>query len=161
MIGRKKMDNFFNEAVSAMTELYGKDVPMSLATVKGDKPNARVVDVYFKDDAFYITSYALSNKMQEISKNPYVALNHNLFVAHGVGENIGHPLDEANKDLRDELRSVFFIFYDRHVNEQDKHTCILKVSLTDALLFAHDYKYIVDFSEKTATREDCVVDITF
>lgn len=155
------MPNYFDEADAVMKELYGKDVAMSLATVNENKANARVIDAYYKENTFYVTTYALSNKMMEISKNPNVALNHNLFVAHGIGENIGNPLEENNKDLRDELKKVFVSFYDKHVNEQDKNTCILKINLSDALIFTNDYKYIVDFKSKTATREDCVIDIEF
>lgn len=155
------MDNYFNEAISVMKELYGKDVAMSLATVNGDKANVRVINAYYKDKAFYITSYGLSNKMKEISKNRNVALNHNLFVAHGTGENIGNPLDKGNEKLRDELKKVFFVFYDKHVNEKDKNTCILKVTLSDALVFANDYKYFIDFENETSTRGKCVVDIIF
>jgi hypothetical protein len=161
ILGGAKMINYFNEAAEVMKELYGKDVPMPLATVNDNKADIRVVDAYYKENAFYITTYALSNKMKEISQNPYVALNHNLFVAHGIGENLGHPLDESNRELREELRNVFSSFYDRHVNEQDNNTCILKVSLNDALLFANDYKYIIDFKNQTAARKDFVVDITF
>lgn len=153
------MENYFKEATSVMNELYGKDMPMSLATVNGDKADIRVIDAWYNENAFYITTYALSGKMQEISKNPNVALNHNLFVAHGVGKNIGHPLDEANAGLREELKRIFYAFYDRHVDEQDKHTCILKVSLTDANFFANDFKYYVDFEHQTATRTHHINDI--
>ena len=153
--------NYFDEAVTVMKELYGHDVAMPLATVNGDKANIRVVNAYFKENAFYITTYALSNKMKEIAKNPHVAINHNLFVAHGFGKNIGNPLEERNKDLREELKKVFFAFYDKHVNEEDPNTCILKVDLADALVFAHDYQYFIDFKQKTAMRKDFVVDIVF
>ena len=153
------MENYFNEAIEVMKELYGKDVAMSLATVNGDKPDMRVVNAYYKENAFYITTYALTNKMRQILNNQNVALNHNLFVAHGTGENIGSPLDESNRELREELKRVFVAFYDRHVDEQDKNTCILKVSLTDALVFAHDFKYIIDFKNQTSTRQKCVIDI--
>ena len=155
------MNNYFNEAIAAMKELYGKDIAMSLATVNGNKANIRVVNAYYKENAFYITTYALSNKMKEILKNPNVALNHNLFVAHGIGENIGNPLDESNRGLREELKRVFVAFYDKHVNEQDKNTCILKISLIDVLVFTHDFKYFIDFESQTATRENYVIDIVF
>lgn len=144
-----------------MKELYGKDTAMSLATVNGDMANIRVINAYYKKEAFYITTYALSNKMREIVGNPNVALNHNLFVAHGIGENIGNPLENSNQELRKELKQVFVAFYEKHVNEQDKNTCILKVSLNDALVFVHDYKYFIDFNNKTATRENCIIDIVF
>lgn len=153
--------NYFNESLGIMNKLYGHDVAMALATVNDGKANLRTVNAYYKDKSFYVTTYALSNKMKEIEKNPYVAINHNLSVAHGAGENIGNPLDEKNKELRDELRKVFCKFYDRHVNEKDKNTCILKISLKDALVFADDFKYFIDFKNETATREDCIVDIVF
>lgn len=155
------MNNYFDEATAVMKELYGKDTAMSLATVNGNKADIRVVNTYYKENAFYITTYALSKKMTEISKNPNVALNHNLFVAHGTGENIGNPLDTHNRELREELRKVFIAFYDKHVNEQDRNTCILKVALHDALVFAHDFKYFIDFEKQTATHENCIVDIVF
>lgn len=99
--------------------------------------------------------------MKEITVNPHVAINHNLFVAHGVGENIGHPLSEGNESLRKELRRVFSAFCDRHVDERDRNTCILRIRLQDALVFAHDFKYFIDFEKRTATKKKCVVDIVF
>ncbi|MGV8983155.1 pyridoxamine 5'-phosphate oxidase family protein [Clostridium sp.] len=97
--------NYFNEAKTVMKELYGRDVAMPLATVNGDKSNIRVINAYYKENAFYITTYSLSNKMKEIEKNPNVALNHNLFVALGIGKNIGNPLKEENSDLIEELKA--------------------------------------------------------
>jgi len=144
-----------------MKELYGRDVAMSLATVNGDKANVRVINAYYNENIFYITTYSLSNKMKEITINPNVALNHNMFVAHGLGKNIGNPLEEQNRELRKQLKHVFFAFYDKHVYEDDINTCILKITLTDSLVFAHDYKYFIDFKNKTAMREKFIVDILF
>jgi len=153
--------NYFNESIDIMNGLYGHDVVMPLATVNDGKANLRQVNAYYKDKAFYITTYALSNKMIEIAINPYVAINNNLFVAHGLGENIGNPLNENNKELREELRQVFCAFYPKHVNEKDKNTCILKIELDDAIVFDHDYKYVIDFKNEVSTREECVIDIDF
>lgn len=155
------MMNFFDEALHRMDELYGKDTAMPLATVKDGNADLRVVNAYYKEKAFYITTYALSSKMKEIALNPSVAVCHNLFVAHGNGRNIGHPLAPQNKELRDELRKVFCAFYEKHVDEADEYTCILKIDLTDALVFADGYKYRIDFQAMTATRENCAVDIVF
>lgn len=153
--------NYFEEGLDVMKELYGHDVAMPLATVNDGKANLRVVNAYYKDRAFYVVTYALSNKMKEIAVNPCVAINHNLFVAHGMGKNIGNPLKENNKELRDELKKVFYTFYDKHVNEKDENTCILKIELEDTLVFAHDYKYFIDFKNEAATRDKCVVDIVY
>lgn len=78
-----------------------------------------------------------------------------------IGENVGNALDKGNEKLREELKKIFFVFYDKHVNEKDKNTCILKVTLSDALIFANEYKYFIDFENETSTREKCVVDIIF
>jgi hypothetical protein len=43
----------------------------------------------------------------------------------------------------------------------DKNMCFLKVTLNDALVFAYDYKYYIDFKNKKATRKNFIVDITF
>ena len=155
----EKTRSNFEEALKAMARLYGQDVPMSLATAEGDKPDIRVVDVYFLDGAFYAVTHGKSNKMREIANNPNVALNHMLFVARGAAESIGHPLAAGNEALRGELMRAFYKFYSRHVDEGDPGTCILKISPAWALVFADDFKYIVDFSEKVATRQPFVVDI--
>jgi hypothetical protein len=150
---------YFEEALRSMEKLYGQDVPMSLATEDGDKPNVRVIDVYFRDGAFYATSHLGSNKMKEIAKNPYVALNHQLFVARGRAECIGHPNDPGNAALRAVLMEVFSKFYTRHVNEDDPGTCFLKIEPDWALVFDGGFKYIADFTEKRASRQPFVADI--
>jgi general stress protein 26 len=150
---------YFLEATQAMEKLYGQDVPMSLATVDLGKPNIRVIDVYFLGGAFYAVTYSESHKMREIAIDPHVALNHELFVARGEGENIGHPQAKGNEALRVELQRAFYKFYTRHVNEGDPNTCILKITPAWALVFANDCKYVLDFVNKTATRQHFVVDI--
>jgi general stress protein 26 len=145
--------DLFAEAIQVMTEQFGHDVALSLATVSGDRPNVRVVNAYFAEDAFYVTTYGLSNKMKEIAANPQVAICHNLFVAHGTGANLGSPVSDTNSALRVVLREVFCAFYDRHVNEADPNTCILQVTLSDAAVFTRDFKYLVDFCARTAEKQ--------
>ena len=132
---------------------------MSLATSEGDKPNVRVVDVYFEDGAFYTVTHRKSNKMREIAANPNVALNHLLFVARGTAKDIGHPLTKGNEALRETLARAFEKFYSRHVDEHDPNTCILSIAPAWALVFANGFKYIVDFEAETASRQLFTVDI--
>lgn len=151
--------NCYKEAIGVMTEQFGHDVAMSLATVSGDKANVRVINAYFKQDSFFITTYLLSNKMKEILANPNVALCYNLFVAHGTGINLGNPILEQNSALSTELREVFCAFYDRHVDETDPNTCILKIELIDAVICTNNAKYIIDVLKKTAEKQNFVNDI--
>lgn len=153
--------DIFSEAMAIMDEQFGHDVVMSLATVSGTRANVRTVNAYYRDGAFYVTTYGLSSKMQEIAENPSVALCHGLFVAHGSGTNLGNPLEPKNGALREELRQVFHTFYDRHVNESDPHTCILRVDLTDAVVFTENAKYAIAFSGKTAEKTPFVNDIVY
>ncbi|MFO7696552.1 MAG: hypothetical protein R6X16_05290, partial [Anaerolineae bacterium] len=81
------------------------------------------------------------------------------FVAHGTGANLGSPVSGTNSTLRAVLCEVFSAFYDRHVNEADTNTCILKVDLSIAVVFTRDTKYLVDFMARTATKQAFVNDI--
>jgi general stress protein 26 len=154
------MKNYFSEALDIMAELYEKDTAMVLATVDGNRPNMRMVNTYYKNGMFYIMTYALSNKIKDIKDNKNVALNHYSFVAHGYGENIGHPLDEKNEKIKEELKKAFMI-YDIHINENDDNVCILKIILEDALVFNSNYKYNINYKNKTATKENDMIDVIY
>lgn len=151
--------NYFDEAIAVMKQLYSKDIPMSLATVRNGRPNSRFVDLYFDGANSYLVTTRTSQKCYEIKENPMVALNYQLFVAHGVAYDIGGPLQ--NPDIREILQREFAPWYEKHVDEQSPDTCIIKIALTDAIVFANDMKYQVDFSRQEATRESFAVDIVF
>ena len=54
----------------------------------------------------------------------------------------------GNEDLADKLRTVFAEWYDNgHTNEEDENTIILRIRLTDGILFHHGTRYEIDFSE--------------
>lgn len=54
-----------------MTERFGKDSIIALATEADGVPYVRYVDGFYLDGAFYIITYALSNKMKQIEKIPW------------------------------------------------------------------------------------------
>ena len=102
---------------------------------------------YYEDGSFYTVTYALSNKMKQIIKNSDVAICGEWFTAHGIGENIGHPRDEKNLELIIKLREVFKEwYYNGHTNEEDPHTCILRIRLTDGVLYSHGKKHEIEFT---------------
>lgn len=130
-----------------MVERFGKDALIALATVENGIPHVRTVDAVYIDGAFYVVTYSLSGKMQQIAKNPTVAISGEWFTAHGVGENLGHVLLSKNKDIMDILRAAFAAWYDNgHTNEADPNTCLLKISLTDGILFSDGTRYEIDFT---------------
>lgn len=137
------------EAQDIMNERFGCDSLISLATIDGDIPSVRTVNSYYEDGAFYIITYALSNKMKQIAKNSKVAICGDWFTAHGIGENLGHILDKKNEEIADKLRVVFAEWYSNgHTNEADPNTCILCIRLTDGVLMSHGTRYDLDFVMK-------------
>ena len=130
-----------------MNERFGHDTLLSVATVDNGTPNVRIVNSYYKDGSFYVITYALSYKMKQIKKNPAVAVCGEWFSAHGIGENMGHILKKENEEIADKLRQAFAAWYSNgHTDENDKHTCILRIKLTDGVLFSNGTKYNIDFT---------------
>ena len=136
-----------NEITNAIIqERFGKDSLIALATVDGDIPAVRTVNTVYIDGAFYVVTYALSGKMKQIAKNPTVAICGDWFTAHGVGENLGHVLLEENQNIMEKLRTAFSTWYNNgHTNEADPNTCLLKIKLTDGVLFSHGTRYDIEF----------------
>lgn len=132
---------------SILTERFGKDSLIALATVSGGIPHVRTVDAVYINGAFYVVTYALSGKMQQIAANPTVAISSDWFTAHGIGKNLGHVLLSENAAVMEILRSAFAAWYaNGHTNEADPNTCLLKIRLTDGVLFSHGTRYDIDFT---------------
>jgi len=141
--------NKYGEAEKILTERFGKDTLISLATLDGKRPAVRIVNGCYEDGAFYTVTHARSGKMKQLKKNPEAALCAEWFSAQGVGENIGHPRDNAA--LIAKLREVFAAWYNNgDVNENDPHTCILRTRLTEGVLMSHGTRYEIDFAKKKA-----------
>ena len=133
--------------LSIMEERFGHDELISVATINGKRPAVRTVNGYYEEGSFYTVTYALSNKMKQIKNNPTVAICGEWFTANGIGENMGHIRAEQNTAITTKLREVFASWYDNgHVDESDPNTCILRIWLTDGILFSHGTKYEIDFT---------------
>ena len=134
------------DLAALMTARFGHDSLIALATLDGDSPAVRTVNAYYKDGCFYIVTYALSGKMQQITNNPNIAICGDWFTARGIGENLGHILRKENTDMAAKLRSAFASWYSNgHVNESDPNTIILRICLTEGVLFHHGTRYVIEF----------------
>ena len=131
-----------SEAEKIMMERFGKDTVIALATVEHGVPYVRKVNAYYEDGSFYIITYALSNKIKQIEKNPNVAIAGDWFTAHGKGNNLGYFGKEENRIIAEKLKSVFTEWIDNgHTNFDDENTIILCVELTDGVLLSHGIRY--------------------
>lgn len=126
----KEFDNILKERFST-------DSLISIATVDSSgTPWVRTVDAIYIDGAFYTITHNSTNKMKHISTNPVVAICGEWFSGHGKAESLGYICNEENKDLADKLRETFKSWYSNgHTNENDVNTIILKVIVTDGVIY--------------------------
>ncbi len=136
------MDNLCKEAEQIMIERFGRDTIIALATTENEMPYVRYVNAYYENGAFYIITHALSNKMQHIKADPVVAIAGEWFTAHGNGIRLGYFGKIENGMIAEKLKKVFTEWIDNgHTDFDDEYTIILRVELTDGLLFSHDTGY--------------------
>jgi len=145
------MNNFEN-AMIIMVERFAKDSLIAIATTDGERLHNRIVDAYYENGAFYISTYALSNKVKQIETNTEVAVCAvDWFSGHGMGKNLGWVLEPKNAEIREKIRKEF-VWYDSVTNEQDRNCCFLEIRLTDGMLIKdhHAIRYQINFENKTA-----------
>jgi len=140
------MKEFSQEAEQVMIDRFGKNTVIALATTENETPHVRYVNAYYENGAFYIITYALSNKMKHIKNNPVVAIAGEWFTAHGNGISLGYFGKKENYVIADKLKEVFAEWIDNgHTNLNDENTIILCVQLTEGILFSHGTRYDIDF----------------
>ncbi len=136
------MKEFSQEVEKIMAKRFGKDTIIALATAENGVPYVRYVDAYYENGAFYMITYALSNKMRHMESNSTVAIASEWFTAHGKGINLGYFGKEENHRIAETLKHVFSEWIDNgHNNFDDENTIILCVELTDGLLFSNGTRY--------------------
>ena len=133
------------ETKAIMSERFGRDTLISLATVDGNTPWVRMVNSYYEDGAFYVITLSSLNKARQIERNPAVAICGDMYTFHGVGKNLGHILDEKNTYIAAKLRAAFADWYDSQIDESNPDFCILCINLTSGTLFTERGRYDIDF----------------
>ncbi len=143
----------------------GKDNVIALSTIATvsnatgkPQPFVRDVDAYYENGVFYITTWAKSNKIQQIEQNKEVAFAvcFEGISGIGIGENLGWVLDPKNAELRSKLRKVFADWYDQANNEQDENCVILAIRITHGTIFRDHgaVRYNLDFVNQVAMEEE-------
>lgn len=142
------MEKLTKEVGAILTEWFGQDTIIGLATMEDGRPWVRRVNAYYEDSAFYVITYGLSNKMRQIAQNSEVGICGDWFTAHGEGINLGYFCKAENEEIAEKLRKAFAAWIDNgHNNFEDENTCILCIRLTDGVLFCHGTRYDIDFQK--------------
>lgn len=135
-----------DEVKNILTERFGRDTLIALATESGGKPYVRTVNAYYEDGAFYIITHALSNKMRQLAQNPAAAIAGEWFTAHGRGVDLGYIGKEENRRIADRLKEAFSAWLNNgHVDMQDENTVLLCIRLETGTLFSHGTRYDIEF----------------
>ena len=135
------------EIEGMMVDRFGRDSIIALATVDQGSPRVRNVDAYYDCGCFYVLTHAQSSKMRQIALNPAVAIAGEWFTARGHGVNLGSFCDPANAAIAARMREVFAAWIDNgHSDLEDAETCILRLELTEGVLFSHGVRYEIDFA---------------
>lgn len=130
-----------------LTERFGKDSLIALATSVDNIPHVRTVDAFYENGAFYVLTHGLSGKMQQIRQNPTVAISGEWFTAQGTGINLGYFGKPENRQIAHKMRQMFATWIDNgHNNFEDENTCILCIRLTQGVLFSNGKCYEIDFT---------------
>lgn len=136
------------EAEKIMEERFGRDSIIALATAANNIPYVRNVNAYYEDGSFYVLTYGLSDKMKQLKENPVAAISGEWFSAHGKAVDMGYFGKEENKAAAEKMRTVFAEWIDNGHNDfNDENVIILRIVLTDGVLFSHGTRYDLDFSE--------------
>lgn len=142
----------FEKVNKKIEKEFAKDRNMALATSDQDVPSVRIIDAYYWQESFYIATHESSEKVRHISKNKYVSLATGKHEFQGEAYNIGHPLSEENREIRELLIEAFSSWYFRHNDESDPKMCYLRVKVNRAFTYFNKIGYNVDFKTKTVER---------
>lgn len=132
---------------SLLTERFGRDTLLSLATLDHGRPSVRTVNAYYAEGAFYMITWAKSGKMRQIAENPEVGVCGEWFTGHAVAKNLGHVLLMENAGMLGRLRQAFAAWYgNEHVNEADPETILVQLRLKDGVLFHQGERIAFDLT---------------
>jgi len=87
---------YFKDEENIINDRSVKNSIISLATCIDDMPSVRYVNAFYDNNAFYVLTNALSNKIKHTANNPNVAIAEEWFTASGKGENLGYFGREEN-----------------------------------------------------------------
>lgn len=140
------MEKLNEKTERILTERFGKDTLIALATSEDNVPYVRNVNAFYSDGVFYVITHAQSNKMRHIEKNPLVAVSGEWFTAHGKAYSLGYYGKEENVSIAAKLKQAFSEWIENgHMDFDDENTCILCIRLTEGILFSEGVRYEITF----------------
>ncbi|MDR0273603.1 MAG: pyridoxamine 5'-phosphate oxidase family protein [Clostridiales bacterium] len=153
--------NKYETAMKILEDCHGsgKDNLIALATMTlpdGEgktRSTVRMVDAYYEDGAFYVSTYAKGNKARQIERNDEVSVaSTDWFTGQGKAVNLGWVKDEKNADILAKMKKNFAGWFNDHGNEDSPDSIAIKITLTNGVVIKDHgaERYEVDFINKEA-----------
>ncbi len=143
--------NNYDKIENIMFDRFGKDTLIALATTDGSKMYNRIVDAYYENGKFYVTSNSKSSKVRQLEEYSEVAIaSVDWFTGQAYAKNLGWILDPKNSKIRTKVKKAFEAWYDSAVNEDDEDSCIIELTLTEGMLIKDHMatRFKIDFTKK-------------
>ena len=99
------MERNFEKEKSELFAKIGKTYNMVLSTSDRENMSSRMVSVISYNEKLYITSMK-SEKLEQIEKNPNIALCADTMQIKGNGKILGYASDEKNKEIMMEYKNI-------------------------------------------------------
>lgn len=147
------MNKEFEKAIKILVKEFGKNRKMYLATSNNNLPKVKLVNTFYWEGSFYLLTHEASEMMQLMMENKIVSLCSTASFHKFQGEaiNIGHPLKNENKDIREVLTKAMSNGYDEQCDEADPKTCFVQIKINTAFTYANKIGYDVDFRSNELT----------
>ena len=149
-------ERVYTRGLEVLEENFGHVVEMSLGSAADGEVAVRDVNAYYADGKMYVLSKTTNTFMHHIAKCANVGLCHGSHNLQGVARSLGHPLDEANAELRKRLKKQFSLNYDEYVTENNPDMRIVEITITKAETYTRYHRYDIDLVNKCAERDHTI-----
>ena len=129
-----------------LTDRFGKECIVALATVFNGRPYARNITACYTGGCFYFITYVPSEKMDHIAANPAVAIAGKWFSGQGEAADLGYAYTDDNRPYTALLEEGLSAWWQR--GKEDPNLRLVRIRLTSATIYDHDHnaRYDVDFT---------------
>ena len=112
------MERNFEKEKKELFDKIGKSYNMVLSASYEENVSSRMVTVILFNEKLYITSMG-SEKLEQIEKNPNIALCADTIQIKGTGKILGYASDEKNKEIMTEYKNILPASFERFASKPE------------------------------------------
>ena len=112
------MEKNFEKEKKELFDKIGKTYNMVLSASYEGNVSSRTVSVILLNEKFYITSMG-SEKLEQIEKNPNIALCADTIQIKGTGKILGYASDKKNKEIMAEYKNILPSSFERFASKPE------------------------------------------